>query len=95
MNNENTRRRDSGEFFGLERALWEDRQNGTLCAGYLARLAAAEAELSAAMPGAAGSDPAVNAGLLAAVQAAREVLEAAKEAVRDRGEVSFPAGLRA
>lgn len=84
------RRRDPREFFGLERALWEDRHAGTLSGRQLELLAKAQRELGAAV---AASDPQSEAAaadikrtraLLDAITVARDVLSAARDALRDR-----------
>ena len=82
------RHRDSGEFFGLERLLWDDRYSGALSASYQQQLAEAERELAVEMRAGDGRAEALDAernrALLDAIKVARSVLSAACDALRER-----------
>lgn len=76
------RRRVPGEFFGLERLLWEDRNSGQLAAHYLRLLDQADAALSNRAARPLSSEEADRIGALrAAIQRGRIVLQAARQAM--------------
>jgi hypothetical protein len=77
-----TRSRAPGEFFGLEQALWEDRHDGRVAAGYLRLLDEAAVGLAARAASALPAEEAARvAALRVAVERGRAVLQAAREAI--------------
>lgn len=88
MTHGSERRRGADEYFGLERLLWEDRRDGSVCRGFLEQLARAERELGADLgergAALAPAEADRHRALLEAVRAARAVLSAARDAVRER-----------
>jgi hypothetical protein len=78
-----TRRRQPGEFFGLERQLWDDRHRGVLSTELIERLNGAAKSVEAGLPSALGAERARLTRLHEGRRAAREVLEAARDALRE------------
>lgn len=78
-----TRRRQPGEFFGLERQLWEDRHRGVLSAELIERLNGAARSVEAGLPAALGAERARLTRLHEGLRTARDVLEAARDALRE------------
>ena len=83
MNQATTRRRQPGEFFGLERQLWEDRPRGVLSTELIERLNGAAKSVEAGLPAALGAERGRLARLHEGLRTAREVLEAARDALRE------------
>jgi hypothetical protein len=78
-----TRRRQPGEFFGLERQLWEDRHRGVLSTELIERLNGAAKDVEAGLPTAVGAERTRLTRLHEGLRTAREVLEAARDALRE------------
>lgn len=83
MNDTPIRRRQPGEFFGLERALWEDRHRGVLSTELIERLNGAARRVEAGLASALGAERARLTRLHEGLRTAREVLEAARDALRE------------
>jgi hypothetical protein len=81
--NTTTRRRQPAEFFGLERQLWEDRHRGVLSTELIERLNGAAKGVEAGLPTALGAERARLTRLHEGLRTAREVLEAARDALRE------------